>query len=102
MLLVNRLLWGRLQAGDILHYAPKNMKTIKNLTEEYKIKKDDPSKWRDGACPFMSTPDKPYPCNPNCALYRSGKIPRYACPLTELTPMSWVLKGSPRKGGEKK
>lgn len=64
---------------------------------ETKEDKNDPANWRDGYCPFTSTPEAKQPCNPDCALYRSGKQPGYACPFTELTSMSWMLKGAPRK-----
>lgn len=47
-------------------------------------------------CPFQSSIiDKP--CTPDCMLYRSGKQGNFVCPLSELTSMSWVLKGSPKK-----
>lgn len=61
------------------------------------IDMNDPANWRDGYCPFTSTPENLYPCNPKCALYRSGKKAGFACPLTELTSMSWFMKGSPGK-----
>lgn len=49
-------------------------------------------------CPFQSTPDEEVPCTNRCALFRSGKQAGYECPISELTSMSWVLKGSPMRG----
>lgn len=78
------------------------MEPLKKRLEKHDTNRDDPSQWRDGACPFTSTPEKAHPCNPNCALYRSGKKPGYACPFSELTSMSWVIKGSPKKGDDRR
>lgn len=64
----------------------KNQPKEKPFPQEYKI------------CPFMSTGGNLMPCNPSCAIYRSGKQKGYECPFTELTSMSWFIKGQPHKG----
>ena len=49
-------------------------------------------------CPFQSSPDCEVPCTSRCALWRPGKNRGYECPISELTGMSWIMKGSPAKG----
>ena len=44
-------------------------------------------------CPFQSAIID-IPCTSDCALYRGGKQAGFVCPFSELTSMSWALKGS--------
>lgn len=62
--------------------------------ERYK-KPRDPQEMK--ICPFSTSAAGIIYCTPRCALYRSGKQKGYECPFTELTSMSWLMKGSPRK-----
>lgn len=77
---------------------PENMQErIRKTRERYsKNKGEIPQDMK--ICPFMSSATEKVPCNSECALYRSSKQRGYECPITELTSMSWVLKGSPMKG----
>ncbi len=74
----------------------KYAKNTEDEGEKKRTKKRIPKDMK--ICPFWSTPDEEVPCSARCALYRSGKQAGYECPLTELTSMSWVLKGSPMRG----
>lgn len=48
-------------------------------------------------CPFQSTADKKVICSSECTLYREKKANNYACPLSELTSISWFLNGKPER-----
>jgi len=48
-------------------------------------------------CPFQSSPEEEVACNNRCALYRGGKQKGFNCPITELSSMSWIMKGRPMK-----
>lgn len=47
-------------------------------------------------CPFMSTPDKKVPCDPQCKLYRSNR-PGYECYFQELQSIAWNTRQNPRQ-----
>lgn len=49
-------------------------------------------------CPFVTTPNEEYPCNPKCAIYRNGRGQNFACPIAELPNISWHLAGRPGRG----
>lgn len=73
----------------------KIKKRIKEIKKESKDKKiitipDDME-----VCPFMSTPTHEIACTSRCALYKGKGKKGYHCPLTELSSISWLMKGSP-------
>lgn len=43
-------------------------------------------------CPFQSSPDKEVACNSRCVLFRQGKQRGYACPMSEMTSVSYMLR----------
>lgn len=54
-------------------------------------KKEDTKK----ICPFMTSVAGVIYCSEKCALYRHGKQKGFECPFTEMTSMSWYIKGQP-------
>jgi hypothetical protein len=69
------------------------MKERVKKTQERYSKESDPQDMK--ICPFSSSAAGIIYCTPRCALYRSGKQKGYECPFTELTSMSWFIKGQP-------
>ena len=68
---------------------------VKRTQEKYSKGKADPDM---KICPFSTSAAGVVYCTPHCALYRPGKQKGYECPFTELTSMSWFIKGQPHKG----
>ncbi len=74
----------------------KIKKRIKKIKQDNNNKKKTTIPEDMEICPFMTTPDNEAACNPRCAIYKGAGKKGYHCPLTELTSISWVLKGSPQ------